>query len=143
MRTAKAIAVLAVAALAIGAFTAVALAGNKKKTTVVFFNTSPKFNSTGKVTAKGTLNSTSVCKAGRGVKLQQLDATGAVDRRARWVDVRPERKLEAPGPAAEGAAGRFELRAGQGDEGDGGQVRLQGGRLSVGAGSRDLAGQAT
>ena len=78
MRTAKALAVLAVAALVIGAFTAVALAGNKKKTTVLFFNTSPKFNSSGKVTAKGTLNSTSVCKAGRGVKLQQLDSTGAV-----------------------------------------------------------------
>jgi hypothetical protein len=70
--------VFAIAALVIGAFTAAALAGNKKKTSVVFFNTSPKFNNGGKVTAKGTLNTTTVCRAGRGVKLQQLDASGAV-----------------------------------------------------------------
>jgi hypothetical protein len=78
MRAAKVLAVLVVAALAIGSLSAVALAGNKKKTTVLFFTSSPKFNNGGKVTAKGTLNSTSACKAGRGVKLQLLDSSGAV-----------------------------------------------------------------
>jgi hypothetical protein len=78
MRAAKVLAVLAIAALAIGAFSAVALAGNKKKTKVLFFTSSPKFNKAGKVTAKGSINSTSVCKPGRGVRLQVLDPTGAV-----------------------------------------------------------------
>jgi hypothetical protein len=78
MRAPKLLAVFAIAALAIGAFSAVALAGNKKKTKVLFFTGSPKVNKSGKVSAKGSLNTTSVCKPGRGVRLQVVDPTGAV-----------------------------------------------------------------
>jgi hypothetical protein len=69
---------LAVAALGLGLFTATALAGKKKKTSVVYFTGSPKFNNGGKVTAKGTLNTASACKVARGIRLQLLDQTGAV-----------------------------------------------------------------
>jgi hypothetical protein len=78
MRTAKAIAVLAIAALAVGAFSAVALAGVKKKTKVIYFTGSPKINKGGKVTAKGSLNTASVCEPSRSVRLQVLDANGVV-----------------------------------------------------------------
>jgi hypothetical protein len=78
MRAAKVLAVFAIAALAIGAFSAVALAGNKKKTKVLFFTCSPKVSKSGKVTAKGSIDATSVCKPGRGMRLQVLDPTGAV-----------------------------------------------------------------
>jgi hypothetical protein len=79
MRAAKTLAVFAIAALALGALSAVALAGNKKKTAVVYFSGSPKINSTsGKVNVKGTLNTTTVCRPGRGMRLQVLDPTGAV-----------------------------------------------------------------
>jgi hypothetical protein len=70
--------VLAVAALGLGLLTATAIAGKKKSTNVVFFNGSPKFNPSGKVTAKGALNTVSACKISRGVKLQLLDPTGVV-----------------------------------------------------------------
>jgi hypothetical protein len=72
------LALLAVAALGLGLLTATALAGKKKSTHVVFFSGSPKFNGSGKVTAKGTLNTVSACKISRGVKLQLLDPTGVV-----------------------------------------------------------------
>src|SRR3954469_21441185 len=78
MRLTKLLAVFAIAALAIGAFSALALAGNKKKTKVLFFTGSPKVNKSGKVTAKGSINSASLCKPGRGVRLQVLDPTGTV-----------------------------------------------------------------
>jgi hypothetical protein len=78
MRVTKLLAVFAIAALAIGAFSALALAGNKKKTQVLFFSGSPKVNKSGKVTAKGSIDATSVCRPGRGVRLQVLDAAGAV-----------------------------------------------------------------
>ncbi len=78
MRAGRLIAVLAVAALGLGLFSAVAIAGKKKKTSVVYFSGSPKFNNGGKVTAKGTLNTASACKIGRGMKLQVLDSTGVV-----------------------------------------------------------------
>jgi hypothetical protein len=78
MRTAKAIAVLALAALVVGAFSAVALAGVKKKTKVIYFTGSPKINKGGKVTAKGSLNTASVCEPSRSVRLQVLDANGVV-----------------------------------------------------------------
>lgn len=78
MRAAKALAVLAIVALAAGAFTATALAGKKKKTGVIFFNGSPKFNNGGKVSAKGSINTASACEPGRSVRLQLLDATGVV-----------------------------------------------------------------
>jgi hypothetical protein len=78
MRAGKILAVLAIAALAIGAFSAVALAGKKKKTVVIFFNQSPKFNKTGKVNAKGSLNTVSACEPSRAMRLQVLDANGVV-----------------------------------------------------------------
>jgi hypothetical protein len=78
MRGAKVLAVFAIAALAIGAFSAAALAGNKKKTGVVYFSGSPKFGKSGKVTVKGGLNTASICRAGRGIRLQALDPNGVV-----------------------------------------------------------------
>jgi hypothetical protein len=80
MRTAgkATLALIAIAALCLGAFSAVALAGKKKKTAVVYFSGSPKINKGGKVTAKGSLNTASACKPSRGMRLQVLDATGAV-----------------------------------------------------------------
>ena len=78
MRTAKVLAILAITALTVGSFTAVALAGNKKKTTVVFFSGSPKFNKGGKVTAKGSINTASACEPGRSMRLQLLDSNGVV-----------------------------------------------------------------
>ncbi len=68
----------AVAALCLGTFSAVALAGKKKKTAVVYFTGSPKINKGGKVTAKGSLNTASACKPSRGMRLQVLDVNGVV-----------------------------------------------------------------
>ena len=76
MRAAKLLAIFGIAALAVGAFTAVALAGNKKKTKVIYFAGSPQINKSGKVTVKGSLNTTSICKPGRGMRLQVLDSAG-------------------------------------------------------------------
>ena len=78
MRTAKVLAILAITALTVGSFTAVALAGKKKKTTVIFFSGSPKFNKGGKVTAKGSINTANACEPGRSMRLQVLDSAGVV-----------------------------------------------------------------
>ena len=78
MRAAKALAVLAIVALAAGSFSAVALAGKKKKTNVIFFNGSPKFNKNGKVNAKGSVNTASACEPSRSMRLQLLDSNGVV-----------------------------------------------------------------
>ena len=78
MRVGRVLAVLAVAALCVGLFTAVAIAGKKKKTTPIFFSSSPKFNKSGTVNAKGTLNTASACKPSRSVRLQAVDANGNV-----------------------------------------------------------------
>jgi hypothetical protein len=78
MRAAKVLAVIAIAALAVGAFSAAALAGVKKKTKVIYFTGSPKINKGGKVTAKGSLNTASACEPSRSVRLQVLDANGVV-----------------------------------------------------------------
>jgi hypothetical protein len=79
MRAGKILVVLAVAALGVGLFSATALAGKKKKTTVVFFSGSPKFSGNGKnVNAEGTLNTASACKVSRSVKLFVTDANGVV-----------------------------------------------------------------
>ena len=78
MRAVKLLAVFAIAALVIGAFSAAALAGKKKKTGVIFFTSSPKINKSGKVTAKGSLNTASACEPSRSMRLQVLDANGAV-----------------------------------------------------------------
>ncbi|HEY7266580.1 MAG TPA: hypothetical protein VH501_02695 [Solirubrobacterales bacterium] len=75
---ARLLAVLAIAALALGAFSAVALAGKKKKTGVIFFTQSPKVNKSGKVTAKGSLNTATACEPSRSMRLQVLNSTGAV-----------------------------------------------------------------
>ena len=78
MRVGRVLAVLAVAALCVGLFTAVALAGKKKKTTPIFFSGSPKFSKGGNVNAKGGLNTASACKPSRSVRLQAVDANGNV-----------------------------------------------------------------
>ncbi len=76
----KALALIAVAALCLGAFSPAAVAGKKKKkkTAVVYFTGSPKFNKGGKVMAKGSLNTVSACKPSRGMRLQLLDVNGVV-----------------------------------------------------------------
>jgi hypothetical protein len=78
MRAAKLLAMFAIAVLAVGTFSAPALAGNKKKTRVLFFTSSPKFNHSGKVTAKGGLDAPPACVKDRAVRLQLLDPAGAV-----------------------------------------------------------------
>src|SRR5262245_48370717 len=78
MRAGKLLAVLAIVALGLGAFGAVAMAAKKKKTEVIFFNQSPKFNKSGKVNAKGSLNTVSSCEPNRSMRLQLLDANGVV-----------------------------------------------------------------
>jgi len=72
------LALIAVLALCLGAFSAEAIAGKKKKTVVVYFSGSPKFNKGGKVSAKGSLNTATACKPSRGMRLQLLDSTGTV-----------------------------------------------------------------
>jgi hypothetical protein len=78
MRAGRLLIVIAIAALGVGLFSATAFAGKKKKTSVVYFGGNPKFNNSGKVTAKGTLNTASACRVARGMRLQVLDQTGAV-----------------------------------------------------------------
>jgi uncharacterized protein YfaS (alpha-2-macroglobulin family) len=79
MRAGRLIAVLAVAVLGLGLFSAGAFAGGKKKTTnVIYFSGSPKFNASGKVTVKGALNTVKACRISRAVRLQLLDSTGTV-----------------------------------------------------------------
>ena len=79
MRAGRLIAVLAVAVLGLGLFSAGALAGGKKKATnVIYFSDSPKFNNGGKVTVKGALNTVKTCRIARAVRLQLLDSTGVV-----------------------------------------------------------------
>jgi hypothetical protein len=69
---------IAVAALCLGAFSAAAGAAKKKDTVVVFFTGSPTFNESGQVKASGTLSTVKACKSERVVKLQIVDANGAV-----------------------------------------------------------------
>jgi hypothetical protein len=78
MRAGRLLAVLAVAMLGLGLFTTVAVAGKKKKTSVIYFAGNPKINTSGKVTARGSLNTAGACKVSRGMRLQALDQTGAV-----------------------------------------------------------------
>jgi flagellar hook assembly protein FlgD len=80
MRAGRLIAVLAVALLGLGLFSAGALAGGKKKkaTNVIYFSGSPKFNNGGKVTVRGALNTVKTCRISRAVRLQLLDSTGVV-----------------------------------------------------------------
>jgi hypothetical protein len=78
MRAAKLVVVVAVAVLGLGLLTSAALAGGKKKTSVIYFAGNPKINNSGKVTARGSLNTASACKVSRGMRLQALDQTGTV-----------------------------------------------------------------
>jgi hypothetical protein len=80
MRAGRLIAVLAVAVLGLGLFSAGALAGGSKKksTNVIYFSGSPKFNNGGKVSVKGALNTVKSCRISRAVRLQVLDATATV-----------------------------------------------------------------
>jgi hypothetical protein len=80
MRAGRLIAVLAVAVLGLGLFSAGALAGKSKKksTSVIYFSGSPKFSSSGKVTVKGSLNTVKACRISRGIRLQVLDSTATV-----------------------------------------------------------------
>ena len=139
MRAAKVLAIVGITALTVGVFTAVALAGKKKKTSVVFFNGSPKINKSGKVTAKGSINTASACEPGRSMRLQVLDSNGVVLTTLDGTVNRFNRQLVAFRPTSQQPAGRYELRAGQGEEADRREVRLPGGRLDLGAGSGDLA----
>ena len=133
-------AVFAVAALAVGAFSATALAGKKKKTSVIFFNGSPKINKSGKVTAKGSINTANACEPGRSTRLQVLDAGGVVlatldgkstDSTGNW-SVSGQLPNNLP-------AGTNSVRV-KVEEADRREVRLPGGRLDLGAGSAaDLA----
>ncbi len=78
MRAGRIFVVVAVAALGLGLFAAVAVAGKKKSTNVIYFSGSPKINGSGKVTVKGSLNTAKACRISRGVRLQLLDQTGTV-----------------------------------------------------------------
>ena len=79
MRAAKVLAVLAIAALGIGSFSAVAQAGKKMpkvKTPVVFANQSPNFNS-GKVSANGHVSKNDACSK-MSMSLQVLNKNGVL-----------------------------------------------------------------
>jgi hypothetical protein len=91
MRAAKVLAVLAIAALGIGSFSAVAVAGKqKKKKKTVVSDLLTKFIHPGscpappadcrpsEVTAKGSLNTVSACESSRSMRLQVLDTNGVV-----------------------------------------------------------------
>jgi hypothetical protein len=89
MRAAKVLAVLAIAALGIGSFSAVAVAGKQKKKTVVsagwsFFQPGSCPAPPGavcrplEVSARGSLNTVSACESSRSMRLQVLDTNGVV-----------------------------------------------------------------
>ena len=69
--------VLALAALCAGALGSQALAGKKKKTTVVV-NSGPVLNGQQKVKVSGSLNTTSACLAARSMRLFLTDQRGAI-----------------------------------------------------------------
>jgi hypothetical protein len=89
MRAAKVLAVLAIAALGIGSFSAVAVAGKQKKKTVVS-DVLTRFSHPGscpappadcrplEVSAKGSLNTVSACESSRSMRLQVLEVKGLV-----------------------------------------------------------------
>ena len=69
--------VLALAALCVGAFGSQALAGKKKKTTVVV-NSGPVLNGQQKVKVSGALNTNTACLAARSMRLFLTDQSGAI-----------------------------------------------------------------
>lgn len=83
MRAGRLIAVLGVALLGLGLFSAGAMASSKKKkaTSIIYFSGSPKFSGSGngaKVTVKGSLNTVKACRIARGVRLQVLNSAAVV-----------------------------------------------------------------
>jgi hypothetical protein len=68
---------LLVAALAVGAFTGIALAGNKKKTTVVV-NAGSVLSGQKNVKVRGGLNTATVCRNGRSMRLFLTDQNGVI-----------------------------------------------------------------
>ena len=69
--------VLALVALCAGAFGAQALAGKKKKTTVVV-NSGPVLSGQQKVKVSGSLNTTTACRGARSMRLFLTDQNGAI-----------------------------------------------------------------
>jgi hypothetical protein len=74
----RALIFVGIAALSLSLVGGVALAGKKKKTTVLFNSGSPSIQKSGTVQAKGTLKSASACLGGRPIKLFLTDAAGVV-----------------------------------------------------------------
>ena len=129
--------VLALAALCAGAIGSQALAGKKKKTTVVV-NSGPVLNGKQKVKVSGALNTTTACLAARSMRLFLTDASGHDPGHDRLGDQPQRRHLEAEREALEPADGG-PAPSGQGQEADRRQVRLQGGPLEA---DRDQAERA-
>ncbi len=79
MRLSKRTAIVSLAAglLCLGAFGPVALAGNKKKTTVVVDSGSVLSGQTN-VKVKGALNTSTACRGGRSMRLFLTDQSGTV-----------------------------------------------------------------
>lgn len=79
MRTGKLLAIVAVAALGLGALNSHALAGKRQKrsTGVVFAAGSPTFMPGGEVSARGTMKKTAeACRPGRRMRLELTDSAG-------------------------------------------------------------------
>ena|SRR6478672_10552150 len=68
---------LLAAALAVGVFTGVALAGNKKKTTVVV-NAGSVLSGQKNVKVRGGLNTATACRNGRSMRLFLTDQNGVI-----------------------------------------------------------------
>ena len=124
--------VLALAALCAGALGSQALAGKKKKTTVVV-NSGPVLNGQQKVKVSGALNTNTACLAARSMRLFLTDQSGAIQATIdsgtslSWRHLEAEREArEPPDPGP--------IPSGQGQEADRRQVRLQGGPVE---GDRD------
>src|SRR5262245_21146845 len=79
MKSGRVLGILLIALLGVALVGAsLAIAGKKKKTTPVFFTSSPKINKNGKVNAKGTLKTAGAGKPGRSVRLKVINQYSAV-----------------------------------------------------------------
>jgi hypothetical protein len=78
MRARTLLIVLAAGIVSIGMLAAPAVAGKKKKTTVILNSGSPSIKNSGTVKATGSLKTTDACKLGRGMKLFQTNQAGGV-----------------------------------------------------------------
>jgi hypothetical protein len=70
--------ILLAAVLCFGMVAAPAVAGKKKKTTVVLNSGNPTVKNSGTVKATGSLKTSSACKVARGMKLFQTNQAGGV-----------------------------------------------------------------